>query len=143
MIFLIPIDPDGRYHIRRTPGSFHRPRHANPFVISLACTFRRDGNLILINNTAVTVAEACNGARMVFALFMVCYLRRVRDPARWYVRAVLLVASPLVAIIATLSAWCRTILGSSDAFPADGRTLSQYGGLRDAGLSVPAAHWRY
>jgi exosortase/archaeosortase family protein len=46
---------------------------------------------------------------MVFALFMVCYYVAFATPARWYVRAVLLVASPLVAIVANVIRLVPTI----------------------------------
>jgi exosortase len=108
MVFLIPIDPDGRYHIAG-PLEVFTARAAQSVCDLVGMYVQRDGNLILINNTAVTVAEACNGARMVFALFMVCYYVAFATPARWYVRAVLLVASPLVAIVANVIRLVPTI----------------------------------
>lgn len=59
----------------------------------------RSGNLLSINGEAVTIAEACNGMRMVFALVLVSYAFAFGEPLRNYVRLVILAASPLSAIL--------------------------------------------
>lgn len=62
----------------------------------------RSGNLLSINGTDVTVAEACNGMRMVFTLLMVCYAFTFTEPLRTSVRMLILIASPLVAVAANV-----------------------------------------
>lgn len=57
------------------------------------------GNVLIINETEVAVAEACNGLRMVFALTLVSYAFAFGTPLRPYVRVLILVASPVSAII--------------------------------------------
>jgi exosortase len=59
----------------------------------------RSGNLLSINGIDVTIAEACNGMRMVFALFLACYAFAFGTPLRWYARLIILVGSPLAAIL--------------------------------------------
>ncbi|MGN6370712.1 MAG: exosortase/archaeosortase family protein [Phycisphaerae bacterium] len=59
----------------------------------------RSGNLLSINGTDVTIAEACNGMRMVFALFLACYAFAFGTPLRWYARLIIIAGSPIAAII--------------------------------------------
>ena len=59
----------------------------------------RSGNLLSINGTDVTIAEACNGMRMVFALFLASYAFAFGTPLRWYARLIILAGSPLSAIL--------------------------------------------
>lgn len=56
------------------------------------------GNTLSINGEKVTVAEACNGLRMVFPLILVSYAFSFALPLRNLARILLLLASPLVAI---------------------------------------------
>ena len=65
----------------------------------LGIAVQRSGNLLSINGVDVTIAEACNGLRMVFALFLVSYLFAFSVPLRNYVRLIVIAASPLSAIL--------------------------------------------
>src|SRR5665213_2351205 len=100
-IFLIPVDPNGRYHIAaplQTATADATQRICDLFGIYV----QRAGNLLSINGVDVTIAEACNGSRLVLTLFLVCYVVAFTIPLRWYFRALLLAASPLVAIVANV-----------------------------------------
>jgi exosortase len=57
-----------------------------------------NGNALTINGHAVLVAEACNGLRMVFSLIMVGFAFCFAMPLKNYVRALILLMSPLAAI---------------------------------------------
>jgi exosortase len=57
------------------------------------------GNLITYGGTQVEIAEACNGMRMVFTLFLASYVFAYVTPLRGYVRAIILLASPLTAVL--------------------------------------------
>src|SRR5688572_28843140 len=57
------------------------------------------GNVLSINGTDVTIAEACNGLRMVFPLILVSYAFSFGMPLRNSVRFLVLLASPLAAIL--------------------------------------------
>ncbi|HTL30734.1 MAG TPA: archaeosortase/exosortase family protein, partial [Tepidisphaeraceae bacterium] len=48
------------------------------------------------------VAEACSGMRMMLTLFLVCYTIAFSIPFRSWVRAIFLIVTPLVAIIANV-----------------------------------------
>jgi exosortase len=58
----------------------------------------RSGNVLVINGTRVAIVEACNGLRMVFALILVSVTFALGTPLRGYVRALVILASPLSAI---------------------------------------------
>jgi exosortase len=58
----------------------------------------RSGNVLTINGHDVAIVEACNGLRMVFALTLVSFAFAFGSPLRWYVRFIVLVASPVCAI---------------------------------------------
>ncbi len=59
----------------------------------------RSGNVLMVNGHHVAVAEACNGMRMVFALVLVSYAFAFSMPLRRGVRALVLVASPIAALL--------------------------------------------
>jgi exosortase len=100
-IFLIPINPNGRYHLAQ-PLEVTTAQATQSACDLLGITVERSGNLLSINGVDVTVAEACNGMRMVITLFLVCYLVAFTSPLRPVARILLLAASPLVAIIANV-----------------------------------------
>jgi exosortase len=58
----------------------------------------RAGNALRINGVEIAIAEACNGLRMVFALFLVSYAFAYSMPIRDPVRLLIVAASPLTAI---------------------------------------------
>lgn len=62
----------------------------------------RRGNLLNVNGQDIAIVEACNGMRMVFTLFLACYVFAFTTPLRGYVRALILVASPFIAIAANV-----------------------------------------
>ena len=62
----------------------------------------RSGSLLSVNGTDVTIAEACNGMRMFFALFMVAYCFAFSMPLRQYVRGLILLASPICALFCNI-----------------------------------------
>jgi len=100
-IFLIPVLPDSRIN-------FAVPlQEATAAATQTICDLSgmyvdRSGNLLSINGVDVTVAEACNGMRMILTLFMVCYVVAFTIPLRPWMRTLFLLASPLVAIVANV-----------------------------------------
>jgi exosortase len=69
----------------------------------------RMGNLLVVNGVEVAVAEACNGMRMVFALALVAYAFAFSMPLRNWVRLLILVASPIVAIVCNVFRLAPTV----------------------------------
>ena len=57
------------------------------------------GNVLEINGIQVAIDEACNGMRMVFALVLVSFAFAYGTPLREHVRILVLLASPLSAIL--------------------------------------------
>lgn len=81
----------------------------------------RSGNMLLINEREVAVHEACNGMRMVFALVLVSYAFAYTVPLRNSVRVLILILSPIAAIICNVLRLTPTVLlyGYSDEQTAD------------------------
>lgn len=75
--------------------------HVTQIVFSMfGMTVDRTGNALSINGQELLIAEACNGLRMVFALSLVSYAFAFGIPLRGYVRAIVLLASPVLAVVA-------------------------------------------
>lgn len=69
----------------------------------------RAGNVLIINGQQVEVAEACNGMRMVFGLFLVAYTFAFVTPLRWWARAIVLLSAPLLALLCNLIRMVPTV----------------------------------
>ena len=59
----------------------------------------RDGNIIHLNDTAVAVAEACNGLRMVMAFFVIISLVIMLVHRQWWEKLVVLISSLFIALL--------------------------------------------
>ena len=68
-----------------------------------------DDGAVPTARTEVAIAEACNGMRMVFTLFLACYVFAFVTPLRGYVRAIILLASPVTAIVCNVIRLVPTI----------------------------------
>jgi exosortase len=70
------------------------------FLLELmALPVEHRGNLLIVNGAEVAVAEACNGMRMVAAMALISYAFVFSAPMRFWARAVLLAASPVIAVL--------------------------------------------
>lgn len=107
-IFLVPVSPDGRYHVA-VPLQTATARATQTICDLLGLYVDRSGNMLTINGVDVTVAEACNGMRMVFTLFMVCYVVAFTIRLRPILRMLLLIFSPLIAIVANVMRLVPTV----------------------------------
>lgn len=97
LIFLVPVPGDLRLKIAIPLQSW--TAQLSEALLSLAgFQVERSGNMLAVNNIPVTIAEACNGIRMVFALILVVYAFAFGMPLRNSVRFLLLLLSPLAAI---------------------------------------------
>jgi len=70
----------------------------------------RSGNQLTINGHDVMVAEACNGMRMVFALVLVSYAFAFGIPLRNSARLIVLVLSPVAALVCNVFRLIPTVL---------------------------------
>ncbi len=66
-------------------------------VIGIAV--ERTGSALVINGKKILIAEACNGLRMVTALFLVSIAFAYGTPLRWYARFLIVALSPVSAIL--------------------------------------------
>ncbi len=62
----------------------------------------RLGHILMINGEQVAVGEACNGMRMVFALWLIVYAFAFSVPLRPGIRGVLLLMSPMTALVSNI-----------------------------------------
>ncbi len=70
----------------------------------------RWGNTLALNGTQIAVAEACNGMRMVFTLFLVSFTFAFITPLRKYVRFLVIIMSPVTAILCNVLRLVPTVL---------------------------------
>ena len=97
LIFLVPAPGTGRFYIAQPLQT--ATARVTQFVLEiLGMSVARQGNLLEINDTPVAIAEACNGMRMVFTLFLVCYVFAFITPLRTYVRFLIVLTSPVTAV---------------------------------------------
>lgn len=97
LVFLIPVP--GRYRQRiAVPMETAAAKVTQRSLEVLGTPIERSGNILRTNGVDVTVSEACNGLRMVFSLVLVSYAFAFGSPLRNYVRALILLASPVSAI---------------------------------------------
>jgi exosortase len=62
----------------------------------------RNGNQLVVNGQTIEIAEACNGIRMVFALFLVAYTVAFAAPLKAWARVLLLLGAPPLALLCNL-----------------------------------------
>jgi len=98
LIFLIPIPGILREQIA-IPLQTTTAAIAQQIFEIIGMPVERSGNLLSVNGVDVTIAEACNGVRMAFALTLVSYTFAFSVPLRGYARALVLAASPISAIV--------------------------------------------
>lgn len=127
LAFLVPIPGTVRQEIALPLQSISA--RVTQFVLDLTgLLVERSGNLIIIDDMPIAVAEACNGMRMVFALFLVMYAFAFSIPMLNGVRLLLLVASPLVAIVANVTRLVPTVLAYAKLKPETADMLHDLSG---------------
>src|SRR4051794_31425602 len=108
LIFLVPVPGRIRQQIA-LPLQTWTTRAAQTGLEICGIETEVSGNTLSINGKPVTVAEACNGLRMVFPLILVSYAFSFALPLRNSVRFLMLLASPLVAIFCNVIRTLPTI----------------------------------
>ena len=97
LVFMIPVPGTIRQEIA-VPLQTWTAQISNTMLDALGVTTERSGNMLVVNGVEVTIVEACNGVRGVFALVLVSYAFGFGLPLRNSVRFLILLASPLVTI---------------------------------------------
>jgi exosortase len=95
----------------------------------------RTGNALSINGTEVLIAEACNGLRMVFALFLVSYTFAYSAPIRNPVRVLIVLMSPVTAILCNVIRLVPTVWVYGYVSEDAGKRMHDVGGW----LMLPVA----
>lgn len=108
LLLLVPIPATGRLWIAQ-PLQLATATVAAEVGQVLGMDVIRQGCTLQVNGQNVTVAEACNGMRMVFTLLLVCYVFAFTTPLNNSVRLMILILSPVIAIIANLIRLVPTI----------------------------------
>jgi exosortase len=98
LVFLIPVPGRVRQQIA-IPMQNATAQLTEGICEVVGIPLTRSGNLLTINGNDIAIAEACNGLRMVFALGLVCYAFAFGNPLRLYARILILVATPIAAIV--------------------------------------------
>ncbi len=97
LVFLVPIPGVVRQTISM-PLQTATASVTQAIMETLGWNVERVSNVLHINGVPVTVAEACNGMRMVFALVLVSYAFAFCMPFRNTTRFIILLCSPLAAL---------------------------------------------
>jgi exosortase len=98
LIFLLPVPATGR-HLVAYPLQTVTAHATQTLSEVLGMSVDRAGNLLSINGNNVAIVEACNGMRMIFTLLLVCYTFAFTTALPGYVRLLVLVGSPLIAVL--------------------------------------------
>lgn len=109
LLFLLPVPGRVRQQIA-VPLQEISARISEATINLFGGAVERSGNLLLINGEQVAVAEACNGMRMVSALALIAFAFVFSVPMRHSVRLLLLVLSPLVALLVNIVRLIPTVL---------------------------------
>lgn len=98
LLFLVPVPGRVRQEIA-IPLQAETALRTQQALETLGVTVGRVGNMLRINQQDVVIAEDCNGLRMVFALVMVSFAFAFSVPLRGWVRVLIILASPVTAIV--------------------------------------------
>ena len=96
-LFAIPIPGLVRQQIS-LPLQFRSAQITEYILTWFNIDVQQFGNVLQVNGTLVTVAEACNGMRMLFAVLLIIFAFCFSLPVHRGWKIVLLVASPLMAM---------------------------------------------
>ncbi|MEO0474981.1 MAG: exosortase/archaeosortase family protein, partial [Planctomycetota bacterium] len=80
-------------------------------IVALGFELVRNGNLLVINDYPVGIAEACNGMRMVSMLILVVFAFIFSENVRTWVRLALVVMAVPLAIASNIIRLVPTVLG--------------------------------
>lgn len=108
LIFLVPVPGMIRQEIA-LPLQTYTAQIAQVSLETLGIETEVHGNVLWLNGEQVTIAEACNGMRMVFPLILISYAFGFGLPLRNSVRFLILLASPLAALVCNVLRTLPTI----------------------------------
>jgi len=109
LAFVVPITPVRRQIIAAPMERYAAQWTQGACEELLGLHVDRHGSLLSVNGTEVEVAEACSGIRSIITFFLLCYVISFSQPWRWYVRALILLAIPVVAIVSNVARLVPTV----------------------------------
>ncbi len=116
LIFLIPIPQRGQQYIAQPMQDISATvTRSVGEVLGMGVT--QAGRSLRINGQDVTVAEACSGMRMLFTLFLACYMSVFSLPLRPWYRVLVLFLTPPVAIVSNVIRLVLTIWAYGEFAP--------------------------
>lgn len=116
LAFLIPVWPVRRAQLA-WPMQLATAKTTQAVCQALGMEVIRQGNLLVSNGVNVAIAEACNGMRMVLTLMLVSYVYVFITPLRTWVRILLLVLSPVTAVVCNVIRLVPTVYVYGHASP--------------------------
>lgn len=109
LAFIVPI-PGAIRHSISGPLMTAAAYSTQAVLETFGVPVERSTNLLSLNGHDVTVAEACNGMRMVLALVLVSCTFAFSLPLRPYIRALVVATSPLAALVCNVIRLVPTVL---------------------------------
>jgi exosortase len=88
----------------------------------------RQGNSITVNGQHVLIVEACNGLRGVFTLILVCWLFAFVTPIKNWVRWLIILLSPVTAMVCNVIRLVPTVLLHGHASKETAEKFHDYAG---------------
>jgi exosortase len=134
LVFLVPVPGQLRLGVALPLQNWTARIEQTTFQV-LGTEVQRAGNRLIINGIDVSIIEACNGLRMVFALILVSYAFSFGLPLRNRVRFLILLASPFAAILCNLLRILPTVWLYGNAPRHIARAFHDYSGM----LMLPIA----
>lgn len=101
LVFLVPM-PDRVRQSIATPMEAICAQATQTWYQFVGVPVERFGNVLSLNSRDMAITEACNGLRMALSLTAVVFAFAFGTPMRGYVRALLLLACPILAIICNI-----------------------------------------
>lgn len=120
LAFMVPV-PGSIRHVISGPLQTASARATQIILETFGVPLERSGNLLTLNGHEIAVAEACNGMRMVLALILVSFAFAFSMPLRPWARALVLIGSPIAALVCNIFRLVPTVLlyGYADKSVAD------------------------
>jgi exosortase len=127
LAFLLPVPGRARQAVAiPLQGATARATQAACELVGV--TVDRSGNLLQLNGVDVAIAEACNGMRMTFALLLVCFAFALTSPLRGYVRVLIIVLSPVSAVVCNVLRLVPTVWVYGNCSPDTAQRFHDLGG---------------
>jgi exosortase len=127
LVFLVPVPGLLRQEIS-IPLQVVTARVTQTLLVVFGLEVTRAGNLLMLNGAHIAIAEACNGMRMVFGLTLVSYAFAFGSPLKGYVRMLIVLLSPVFAILCNVIRLCPTVWIYSWASESTAETFHDVGG---------------